>query len=256
LLLTSGMAPAEEKRHEGAEPIIPPSAHTSAKSEVIAVVDDPFVEEEKEPPTMIPGHELLGDTPVVFQPQNVMTMAKVGQPLSEVATQADVFIRYKCKKGECKTCAVNIDGKWVCACQTKIEPQAPGQQFKVRVRPVTEAQKREEEVAFFSPQSIQDGFFNNAWGMYGMVTEGLASDGDFEVRMARERRIQQLTAKKARHASKKLRGVRADSSTKRDGPAEQDGPREQDGVRKELIFPALFGVVGFVAAIMQPIAAS
>ena len=30
---------------------------------------------------------------VVFQPQNVMTMARAGQPLSEVASQADVFIR-------------------------------------------------------------------------------------------------------------------------------------------------------------------
>merc|ERR1712151_721513 len=126
-------------------------------------LDDPAADTaEKDPPKMIPGHELLGDVPVVFQPQNVMTMARAGQPLSQVAAQADVFIRYKCKKGECKTCAVNIDGKWVCACQTKIEPQAPGQQIKVRVRPVTEAQKRQEEVAFFSPQSIQDGFFNNA----------------------------------------------------------------------------------------------
>ncbi|CAJ1350638.1 unnamed protein product [Effrenium voratum] len=71
--------------------------------------------EASEPPQMIPGHDILGDTPVVFQPQNVMTMARAGQPLSEVATQADVFIRYKCKKGKCKTCAVNIDGKWVCA---------------------------------------------------------------------------------------------------------------------------------------------
>merc|ERR1711920_1001558 len=98
-------------------------------------------EGEKEPPQMIQGHELLGDTPVVFQPQNVMTMARVGQPLSEVAKQADVFIKYKCRKGESKTCAVNIDGKWVSACQTKIEAQAPGQQFQVRVRPVTEVQK-------------------------------------------------------------------------------------------------------------------
>mmetsp|Transcript_128497 Transcript_128497/g.399838 ORF Transcript_128497/g.399838 Transcript_128497/m.399838 type:complete len:644 (-) Transcript_128497:339-2270(-) len=99
-------------------------------------LDDPaLAAEEKGPPKMIPGHELLGDTPVVFQPQNVMTMARVGQPLSEVATRADVFIRYKCRKGECKTCVVNIDGKWVSACQTKIPPQAPGQHFGVRVRP-------------------------------------------------------------------------------------------------------------------------
>ena len=104
---------------------------------VMPELDDDFVE-PAEPPQMIPGHEKLGDTPVVFQPQNVMTMARAGQPLSEVATQADVFIRYKCKKGKCKTCAVNIDGKWVSACQTKIPPQEPGKSFDVRVRPVSD----------------------------------------------------------------------------------------------------------------------
>merc|ERR1719413_142202 len=113
-------------------------SQTSVEQVVVPEVDDPFEEEDNGPPKMIPGHELLGDTPVVFQPQNVMTMARAGQPLSEVAAQADVFIRYKCKKGECKTCAVNIDGKWVSACQTRVPPLAPGQEFGVRVRPVSD----------------------------------------------------------------------------------------------------------------------
>jgi ferredoxin len=244
LLLTSGMAPAVEA------PTSPPLTHKTVEHAVVPDLDDP-PEEDKGPPKMIPGHELLGDTPVVFQPQNVMTMARVGQPLSEVASQADVFIRYKCKKGECKTCAVNIDGKWVSACQTKIEPQAPGQHFAVRVRPVTEAQKREEKVAFFSPQSISDGFFNNAFGMFGFVKEGLAADDDFAVRMARERRIQERAEAKAKDsegrkqeegktsALKNLRGVKADSAA------------EQEGIQKKLAVPAAFGILGFFFAIMQ-----
>lgn len=38
---------------------------------------------------------LVGTIPVVFMPENKETMAIVGQPLSEVAIQADVFIKYK-----------------------------------------------------------------------------------------------------------------------------------------------------------------
>lgn len=43
----------------------------------------------------------LENRQVVFQPQNVMTMARAGQPLSEVASQADVFIRTQ-------TCISNV----------------------------------------------------------------------------------------------------------------------------------------------------
>jgi ferredoxin len=242
MLLTSGMAPVVEINPERSEPVAKPPAQ-----EVIPVVDDPFLEEEgeKEPPQMIPGHELLGDTPVVFQPQNVMTMARVGQPLSEVAKQADVFIKYKCRKGECKTCAVNIDGKWVSACQQRIEPQAPGEHFAVRVRPVSEKEKRQEKVAFFSPESISDGFWNNAWGMFGMVTEGAKSGDDFAVRMDRERRIQELTEKRAKSTVKSLRGTQANT------PASAD----QDGIQQKLGSAATFGVLGFMVALVQRIGA-
>eukprot|EP00441_Pelagodinium_beii_P026365 CAMPEP_0197664360 /NCGR_PEP_ID=MMETSP1338-20131121/58584_1 /TAXON_ID=43686 ORGANISM="Pelagodinium beii, Strain RCC1491" /NCGR_SAMPLE_ID=MMETSP1338 /ASSEMBLY_ACC=CAM_ASM_000754 /LENGTH=671 /DNA_ID=CAMNT_0043242977 /DNA_START=160 /DNA_END=2175 /DNA_ORIENTATION=- len=238
MLLTSGMAPEASKDYELKEPI-KRSAETAVA--VMPELDDPVPEEPKGPPQMIPGHELLGDTPVVFQPQNVMTMARVGQPLSEVASQADVFIRYKCKKGECKTCAVNIDGKWVCACQTKIESVAPGQHFGVRVRPVSEKEKRASKAAFFSPESVKDGFFNNAFGMLGFVKEGIASDDDFEIRMARERRIQELTAKKAGAAFKNLRGEQKASSEEKDDP------------KKKLVVPAAFGLIGFMVAVLQPL---
>merc|ERR1712151_333785 len=118
---------------------------------------------------------LLGDIPVVFQPQNVKTMAKIGQPLSDVASRADVFIRYKCKKGVCKTCVVNIDGKWVSACQTKIPPVAPGKSFDVKVRQYSDAHKGKVKAAFFSPASIADGAANNALGMVGFARDALVA---------------------------------------------------------------------------------
>merc|ERR1719453_2305235 len=152
---------------------------------------------------MIPGHENLGEVPVVFQPQNIMTMARIGQPLSEVASAADVFIRYKCRKGECKTCVVNIDSKWVSACQTKIPPVAPGQHFEVRVRPVSDAAKQKETAAFFSPKSFVDGFTNNALGIVGFVRDGAEADPEFELRMERERMIDEVTKKKKEQESAK-----------------------------------------------------
>merc|ERR1719461_2575064 len=165
---TSGMSPVLDEVISRHTELIPAQEETDRETgqDVLSIagavaefpdIDDPALdfEKEKEPPTMIPGHELLGDTPVIFHPQNVMTMARVGQPLSEVATQADVFIRYKCRKGECKTCAVNIDGKWVSACQTKIPHRAPNQPFTVRVRQLsTKKQAEEDKAAFFSPQSV------------------------------------------------------------------------------------------------------
>jgi hypothetical protein len=48
--------------------------------------------------------------------------------------QADAFIPYKCKKGECGTCDVLIDGKWVHACQTTIPSM---DQFIVNIRPAS-----------------------------------------------------------------------------------------------------------------------
>merc|ERR1712008_641008 len=209
-------------------------------SEVQAVapeLDDPVQEdEEKGPPQMVPGHELLGDIPVVFQPQNVKTMAKIGQPLSDVASRADVFIRYKCRKGECKTCVVNIDGKWVSACQTKIPALAPGQEFGVRVRPVSDAHKNKEKAAFFSPASIADGFMNNAIGMLGFATESFAADPEFDVRIGREKAIEHMTKRRKGTPQASLRGKPA---------AEQEG----DSVKQ--IVPGLLAVCSFMVVLMK-----
>lgn len=238
---------------KGATPFVPDAVEGLEAPEV----DDP---EERGPPAMIPGHELLGDVPVVFQPQNVKTMARVGQPLSEVASQADVFIRYKCRKGECKTCVVNIDGKWVSACQTKIPPRAPGEQFDVRVRPVSDAHKHQEKAAFFSPKSIADGFMNNALGMAGFAQESAGADPDFQVRIERERAIEELVARR-RAERKSLRGVPGGEASAEGARALAAGAahrgsqavavEEPQDSSQQLFVPALFATAFFMIALIQ-----
>ncbi|GMI23237.1 hypothetical protein TrCOL_g3539 [Triparma columacea] len=120
------------------------------------------------------------------------TMALPGQGLSEVATQADQFIKYKCKKGECGTCEVLVDGQWVRSCVTKI----PGgvEEYNVQVRPSMVKSKKAS--GFFSVQSFRDGFVNNALGMVGLVTEGAKEDENFDHRMTEEERIKEMVRRK------------------------------------------------------------
>ncbi|CAL1151687.1 unnamed protein product, partial [Cladocopium goreaui] len=177
---------------------------------------------------------------VVFQPQNVMTMARAGQPLSEVASQADVFIRYKCKKGKCKTCSVNINGKWVCACQTKIPPQAAGERFEVKVRPVSDDHKTQEKAAFFTPKSFADGVVNNGLGVVGFVKEAFGADPDFKARMEREKLVEEMLAK-ARRSSTSSTSVGPSPSSLRGTPhgsgqiheIREVAPREVDADSRE-----------------------
>jgi len=129
------------------------------------------------------------------------TMAIPGQPLSEVATQADAFIKYKCGKGECGTCEVQVDGKWIRTCQTRVPSLAAGETYSVRIRPG--AVKTEASSGFFSAKSFRDGFVNNALGMYGLVAEGAKEDDNFNLRMDKEAAIKaKVAAKKAAKAAK------------------------------------------------------
>lgn len=41
-----------------------------------------------------------------------------GEALRTIASQAGVAIKYSCKKGECRTCEVTLNGKTVKACQS------------------------------------------------------------------------------------------------------------------------------------------
>jgi len=149
-----------------------------------------------EMPKIPAGHELLGDIPVVFNPEGKATMARAGQPLSEIATQADAFINYKCRKGECGTCEVQINGKWVRACQHKIPPLPKGEVLAVSVRPVAAGVEKKKPSTFFSPASFMEGVVNNGLGMVGFVKECAGADPEFEERMERERRIAEEVEKR------------------------------------------------------------
>eukprot|EP00617_Octactis_speculum_P014121 CAMPEP_0185756632 /NCGR_PEP_ID=MMETSP1174-20130828/15055_1 /TAXON_ID=35687 /ORGANISM="Dictyocha speculum, Strain CCMP1381" /LENGTH=213 /DNA_ID=CAMNT_0028435683 /DNA_START=29 /DNA_END=670 /DNA_ORIENTATION=+ len=148
------------------------------------------------------GAGLKGDVDVVFKIGDTVktTRANVGQPLSEVAIQADAFIQYKCMKGECGTCDVLVNGKWVHTCQTKIPAVSKGEAFTVNIREGKVKSKKSS--GFFSPQSFVDGFTNNALGMVGFVAEGAKEDDAFSDRMQREKDLMAKVA--AKKAAKKL----------------------------------------------------
>ena len=133
---------------------------------------------------------------IEFLPSKIIANAVIGEKLSDVAKNAKVEIQYKCKKGDCGTCEVNIGGKWVKACQTTITSNDPLQ--------ITIREPIKKKPAFFSPQSLADGFNNNVLGMVGLVTEGIKVDDEYQARMIREKKLADLVAAKkaAREAEK------------------------------------------------------
>jgi len=152
---------------------------------------------------------IVGDVDVIFRQGNATkaTKAIVGQPLTEVATNADQFIRYKCKKGECGTCEVQVDGKWVRSCVTTIPYVDPGHAFEVTVKPSMVARKKSSR--FYSVKSILDGWVNNILGMVGFVRTSAREGKNFRVRIDRESEIAaKVAAKKAaRRAAREKQGA-------------------------------------------------
>ena len=141
---------------------------------------------------------LEGSIPVRFEQGNetLTTMAQVGQPLSAVAAQAGQAIRYKCRKGECGTCEVRVDGQWVRTCVTTIPYMAPGTEYKVHVRPSMAKVKKSSR--FFSFRSFIAGFRNNLLGMVGFVRDGRKSGDAFKHRIDSEKELmERVAAKKA-----------------------------------------------------------
>ena len=105
--------------------------------------------------------------PIAFVPDNendsfgpTEVSAEVGEELSEVAEKAKIPIGYVCRKGECGTCEVNINGRWEKACQTQIRNLDVGEdKLKITVKKVTKKPSK-----FFSPMSFAEGVFNNGLG--------------------------------------------------------------------------------------------
>lgn len=136
---------------------------------------------------------LAGATlPVTFIQGNSTreTLAFAGQPLSEVASQAGQYIKYKCGKGECGTCAVLVDGQWLKSCVAKVQQPMT---ITVKASMVAPSKKSSK---FFSVKSFVSGFWNNLLGMVGFVRSGARSSNAFKERMAREADIAQRAAMK------------------------------------------------------------
>jgi len=147
---------------------------------------------------------LVGTIPVAFEQGNetIETMAIAGQPLSEVATQCGQYIKYKCGKGECGTCEVRVDGKWIRTCTARVPALPPGEVYNIFVR--ASMTKTKKASRFFSFRSFIAGFRNNLLGMFGFVREGRKSQNRFQERLDNEQRILEIAAAKkaARLAAK------------------------------------------------------
>mmetsp|Transcript_17685 Transcript_17685/g.49545 ORF Transcript_17685/g.49545 Transcript_17685/m.49545 type:complete len:401 (-) Transcript_17685:643-1845(-) len=156
------------------------------------------------------GVGLTGTIPVVFRQGNdtLTTMATAGQPLSSVAAQAGQYIKYKCRKGECGTCAVRVDGQWIKTCSVSIPFVPEGESYEVFVRGTMV--KPSKSSRFFSFKSFIAGFRNNFLGMVGFVKEGpLSRKGkeNFSERINAER---ELAAKVAARKAARARGEGSD----------------------------------------------
>ena len=57
---------------------------------------------------------------VEFLPSKKKIKAFPGQSIKMIAKSAGVDIKYKCEKGECRTCEINFDGQIVKACQSSL----------------------------------------------------------------------------------------------------------------------------------------
>lgn len=53
---------------------------------------------------------------VTFQPGGKVVQAVAGQPLKDVAAAAKIPIKYNCRKGECGTCEVRVNGSKARTC--------------------------------------------------------------------------------------------------------------------------------------------
>jgi ferredoxin len=130
---------------------------------------------------------------ILFLPENMMVKGKVGTSLSEIAESAGIEIKYKCRKGECGTCEVNLDGKWIKACQTSLPRPTMGNTLKITVKPVL-AKEQKDSPKFFSPKSFADGFVNNALGLVGFAKAVIDADEEFNARMKREAELAKKVA--------------------------------------------------------------
>jgi ferredoxin len=142
---------------------------------------------------------LVGTIPVLFKQGNTTktTMATVGQPLRDVASQAGQYIQYGCGKGECGTCECMMDGKWVRPCTTKIPGTlAPGHELVLTIKETKKVALSSGK--FYSVRSFLMGFWNNLIGMIGFVKFRMAAKKNWDERQEYEEMIRLRTIEKKR----------------------------------------------------------
>jgi len=141
---------------------------------------------------------LIGSVAVEFTQagESKVTMALPGQGLSQVAIQAGQIIKYQCRKGECGTCEVTINGEKVRTCMAKVPTNLPeGENYVVEV-PIGKVRVKKQS-AFFSIRSFLDGFKNNVKGFIGFVTYGRKEKQNFKDRINAEEELKKkVLAKK------------------------------------------------------------
>jgi len=140
---------------------------------------------------------LIGNIEVIFKNGNETksTMAIAGQPLSDVATQADQFIKYGCGKGQCGTCEALCNGKWIRPCTETVPADLPvGEAYVIQVKETKARAKSSGK--FFSVRSFLMGFYNNLLGMVGFVRTRKAASKNWEDRQDYESMIEQKMREK------------------------------------------------------------
>lgn len=150
---------------------------------------------------------LIGDVPVVFRTGNETktTMAFVGQPIKEIASQSGQFIKYGCGKGECGTCEALCNGKWIRPCTAVIPSDlAPGAEYVIQVKEIKS--KTTSSGKFYSVKSFFMGFYNNLLGMVGFVLTRRQTRKNYDERIE----FEAMVAKKAKEKKEARAKARAE----------------------------------------------
>jgi len=166
--------------------------------------------EESDTPPAPDSVGLTGTVPVMFKMGNETktSMASVGQPIRDVASQAGQYIKYGCGKGECGTCECLSNGQWIRPCTAVVpadfDMDGSGQ-YVIQVKEVKN--KARSSGKFYSVRSFLMGFYNNILGMAGMVLTKRAAKKNYEERMDYEDMVKQRVLEKKRLAASSQEGV-------------------------------------------------
>jgi len=156
---------------------------------------------EAAPPSAV---GLTGTVPVLFKmgDETKTSMATVGQPLRDVASQAGQYIKYGCGKGECGTCECLSNGQWIRPCTAVVPADFDidgSGQYVITVKEVKN--KARSSGKFYSVRSFLMGFYNNILGMAGMVMTKRAAKRNYDERMGYEDMVKAKVMEKKRLAA-------------------------------------------------------